>query len=146
MKFWLLIVMLSLLVWESHGAVRKRTPEIPVQSSRSLRQVVDSYAEMLEKEVRKAKNNKERFRSHRRVLGQIRILRDNSVTQSAQDEAHMDLLVSSLEAIPEEKKFKQRECARYESDFLEQFEPTAEEAPQEPAIKPSWEVLRSLCK
>lgn len=146
MKFWYMIVMLSLLVCDASAAVRKRTPEIPVQSSRSLRQVIDSYAEMLEKEVLKAKNNKERFRSHRRVLGQIRILRENSVTQSAQDEAHMDLLVSSLDAIPDEKKFKKRDCARYESDFLEQFEPTADEVPEEPAIKSGWEVLRSLCK
>ncbi|AFY02336.1 hypothetical protein Bdt_2654 [Bdellovibrio bacteriovorus str. Tiberius] len=111
-----------------------------------MRQQVESYTEMLEKEVGKAKNNKERYRAMNRIVGQIRSLRDNSVPQGAQDEAHMDLMVSVLESIPAEKSFKKKDCAKYENDLISQYEPTAEEAPIEPAVQPGWKVLESLCR
>lgn len=142
---WFLAFFLWLLVVEAPAAPRPRTPEIPIQSSRSLRQQVDSYAELLEKEVVKGKNSKEKYRSVKRVLGQIRALRENSSPQGALDESHMDLLVSVLESIPNEGKFKKKECEKYQSDFMDQFEPTAEEEPQNPAVKPGWTVLQSMC-
>ncbi|KHD88439.1 MAG: hypothetical protein OM95_09210 [Bdellovibrio sp. ArHS] len=117
-----------------------------MQSQRSLRQQVDSYAELLQKEVVKAKNNQERFGSVHRVLGQIKTLRDNSAPQGALDEAHMDLMVSVLESLPQQKNFKRRDCYKYENDLVSQFEPTAEETPMEPAVQPGWNVLQSLCQ
>lgn len=146
MKYWILTFSLWFLVLDAQASVRRKTPEIPVQSSRSLRQQIESHTEMLEKEVAKAKNIKERYRSLNRVLNQIKALRENAAPQDSADEAHLDLLVSALESLPGEGKFKKKDCPRYETDFLNQFEPTAEEAPQEPAVKPSWVVLESLCK
>nr|BFD60294.1 hypothetical protein CKG001_24010 [Bdellovibrio sp. CKG001] len=127
----------------SYGAGGK---EIPIYSNRSVRQQVDTLAELLEKEVGKAKNNRDRFRAMNRVVGQIKSLRDNSVPQGAQDEAHMDLMVSVLESLPSEKNFKKKDCAKYESDLINQYEPTAEEVPQEPAVQPAWKVLSFLCQ
>ncbi|WP_253696312.1 hypothetical protein [Bdellovibrio bacteriovorus] len=132
-----------LLVLDASAAIRQ---EVPIQSQRSLRQQVDSYAELLQKEVVKARNNKERFSSVHRVLGQIKTLRDNSAPQGALDEAHMDLMVSVLESLPQQKNFKRRDCYKYENDLVSQFEPTAEEAPIEPAVRPGWDVLQSLCR
>lgn len=147
MKFLILTFSIWFLVLDVHGAVKqKRTPEVPVRSTRSLRQQVDSYAELLEKEVLKAKNTKEKYRVVKKVMSQIKMLRENSAPQGEQDESHMDLLVTTLEAIPPEKQFKKKECYKYESDFIDQFEPTADEAPEEPAVKPSWTVLKSLCR
>ncbi|AHZ85233.1 hypothetical protein AB1A81_12555 [Bdellovibrio bacteriovorus] len=120
--------------------------EVAIRSNRSVRQQVESYTEMLEKEVSKAKNNKERYRAMNRIVLQIRSLRDNSVPQGAQDEAHMDLLVSVLESLPAEKKFKKKDCAKYEYELINQYEPTAEESPTEPAVLPGWKVLESLCQ
>lgn len=144
MKAVVLVISLLLFVAESNAAARQ--PEVPIRSPRSLRQQVDSYAELLQKEVIKAKNNRERYGAMNRVLGQIRSLRDNSAPQGALDESHMDLMVSVFESLPGQGKFKKRDCAKYENDLLNQYEPTAEESPEEPAVKPAWTVLQSLCQ
>lgn len=146
MKKWFFAFFIWLLVVEASAAVRQRTPEVPVRSTRSFRQQVDSYAEMLGKEIATAKTTKEKYRSLRLVLGRIQELRDNNTGLTAQDEAHTDLLISVLEAIPSEGKFKKKDCSSYEVDFLNQFEPAAEEGPQEPAVKAGWGLLQSLCK
>lgn len=141
MKTVILSLSLLFVVLDAHAAV-----EVPIRSSRSLRQQVDSYAELLEKEVVKAKNTKEKYSAMNRVLVQIKSLRDNSAPQGAIDESHMDLMVSVLESLPQQGKFKKKECLKYENDLISQYEPTAEEAPQEPAVKPAWTVLQSLCQ
>ncbi|MEK2646148.1 hypothetical protein [Bdellovibrio sp. BCCA] len=141
MKSVILLFSTWFLVLDAHAAI-----EVPVRSSRSLRQQVDSYAELLEKEVVKAKNTKEKYSAMNRVLGQIKSLRENSAPQGALDESHMDFVVSVLESLPAQGKFKKKECLKYENDLLSQYEPTAEEAPQEPAVKPAWTVLQSLCR
>lgn len=141
MKTVILLLSVWFLVLDAHGAV-----EVPIRSARSLRQQVDSYAELLQKEVVKAKNTKEKYSTMNRVLEQIRSLRDNSAPQGALDESHMDLMVSVLESLPSQGKFKKKECLKYENDLINQYEPAAEEAPQEPAVKPAWTVLQSLCQ
>lgn len=144
-----ILVLIWIFVWDAHGSVRKHNQshrEIPISSSRSLRQQVDSYVELLEKEINEAKSNKDRFHSLNHILQEIRSLRDNGAPQGAVDEAYMDLLVSVLESLPTEKKFKKTECSKYENDLISQFEPQAEEAPEEPAVKPGWSVLHSLCQ
>ncbi len=143
MKIPLLMCFIWFLVLDAHGAVKH---EIPIRSQRSLRQQVDSYAELLQKESLKAKNRKEVYQSLNRVLGQIKSLRDNNAPQGALDESHMDLVVSVLEALPQQSKFKKQDCLKYENDLLSQFEPMAEEVPQEPAVQPGWTVLQSLCR
>lgn len=141
-----LAFLLGFAALSTEAVVRRQNREIPVQSSRSLRQQVDSYMEMLEKETAKLKTNKETLRSLNRIIGQIKSLRENSDPQTAVDEAYLDLMVSSLEFIPSESKFKKKDCKKYESDFIEQFEPTAEDSPEGPAVQPGWKVLRSLCQ
>lgn len=147
MKASILTLLLWLLVLDALGAVRsRRHHEIPIRSSRSLRTQVDSYAELLQKEVIKAKNPRDKFRAVNRVLGQIQALRDNGAPQGALDEAHMDLLVSVLESLPRESQFRKRDCSKYENDLLTQYEPMADESPSEPAVTPGWNVLQSLCR
>ncbi len=46
----------------------------------------------------------------------------------------MDLMVSVLESLPAQKQFTKRDCLKYENDLLTQYEPMAEETPQEPAV------------
>lgn len=141
MKSFCLGIFLLVFAINVYGAV-----EIPIHSSRSLRQQVDTYAEMLQKEVVTAKNKKEKYRSLTKALNQIKALRENTPTQSALDESHMDLIVSSLESLPSQSKFKKKDCGKYENDFLNQYEPGADEEPQESAVRPGWQVLQSLCR
>lgn len=148
MKLFVLVIAV-VCVLDAHAIVPQQglgAGEIAVRSNRSVRQQVDTYAELLQKEVLKAKNNRDKYRAMNRVVSQIKTLRDNSVPQGAQDEAHMDLMVSVLESLPREKNFKKKDCAKYENDLISQFEPTAEDIPQEPAVQPAWKVLESLCQ
>ncbi len=133
---------LVFLVGTAEAAIR----EIPVNSGRALRAQVDSYVEMLQKELGLAKNNKERFRAIRRVTDEIRVVRENNMPQTAADEAYMDLMLTVFESVPSEKNFKKSDCARYENDILNQFEPTADIEPVEPAVKPAWTALTVLCR
>lgn len=144
MKTTFAVLIAALLVHPATFAAHNK--EIPVNSGRSVRQQVDSFAELMDKEMSAAKNNKEKFRAMNRAEDQINALRDNAVTQSAQDESYMDLMVSVLDSLPEEKEFKRKDCAKYEADLLNQFDPTADDAPVEPAVKPGWLALQSLCK
>ena len=120
--------------------------EIPIRTTRSIRQQVDIYGELLQKEVAKVKSVKEKYKTISRVKSQIKELRASSSPQGLQDEAHMDLLVSVLEALPEQKSFKRKDCLKYESELLVEFELVAEDKPQNPAVKTGWEVLQSLCQ
>lgn len=120
--------------------------EIPIRTARSLRQQVDTYGELLQKEVAKVKTLKEKYKTISRVKSQIKELRASNSPQGLQDEAHMDLLVSVLESLPPQKGFKRKDCLKYESELLVEFEPVAEEKPQNPAVQAGWEVLQSLCR
>ncbi|WP_413580807.1 hypothetical protein [Bdellovibrio sp. HCB288] len=128
------------------GAAQAATREVPVYSGRSLRAQVDTYAELLQKEMQVAKNNKERFRAIRRVTDEIKVVRENNMPQSQADEAYMDLMMAVFESVPSEKNFKKGDCSRYENDMLNQYEPTADIEPVEPAVKPAWVALTTLCR
>ncbi len=120
--------------------------EIPVTSGRSVRKQAESLTELMEKEIVVAKTTKEKFKLLGRAEDQIISLRENSNPQGAQDEAYMDLVMSVFGGIPEEKEFKKKDCAKYEADLLNEFDPTADDTPTEPAVKPGWTALQALCK
>lgn len=117
-----------------------------IQSSRTLRERVDSYAELLAKETQNSKTTNDKYRAINRVLREIKTVREKNLAQNAWDEAHIELLVSVLESLPLERKFRKKDCSKYKNDLLNQYEPLAEEAPEEPAVKPGWTVLKSLCE
>lgn len=119
---------------------------IPPNQVQNVRLEVERYALGLQVDVMNAKQNSERFRTLNRALDEIKMLRDNTFTATQADEGYMDLMVNALESIPPESQFKRKDCAKYENDFLNQFEPLADEAPIEPAVKPGWVVLQALCR
>lgn len=145
-------VSISLLIWlmvlglpsDINAAIEKKSKDI--QSSRTLREQVDSYAELLAKETKNSKSTSDKYRAINRVLHQIKTVREKNTVPNAWDEAHIDLLVSVLESLPLERKFRKKDCVKYKNDLLNQYEPLAEEAPEEPAVKPGWTVLKSLCE
>lgn len=119
--------------------------EIPINSGRTIRQQIDTLVELMLKELAVAKKSKEKFQTLLRTEEQISALRENAPALAVQDEVYVDLLMSVLKSLPAEKEFKKRDCEKYRVDLLDQFEPTAEDAPQEMAVKPGWEALQLLC-
>ncbi len=112
----------------------------------NVRAQTEFHARMLEAKVSNARNNTERFRALHQALDQISSLRENNLTFTGKDEGYVSLMVSVLESLPTQTKFRQQDCAKYENDFLNQFEPTADEQPKEPAVRPGWKVLQALCR
>jgi hypothetical protein len=122
--------------------------EIPVESGRSVRQQVDTYAEFVEKEMILAKNNKERFRILKKIAGKFQGLLNKNSELSAEDQAYIQVVLKGFKELPLEKGFKKKNCSTYKAKFLSQFEPTpqAEVVPTDPALKSSWSSLNALCK
>lgn len=144
-----ILLSLLILVPTARAIVPPQTlgaDEFFMQSQRNVREQVDILIRRMESDIEKAPSDRERFRVMNQTLGKIRSLRDNSVPQGARDEAHMDLMVTVLESLPKQSAFQKKNCLRYENDLINQFEPTAEDAPQEPAVVPGWRVLESLCR
>ncbi|MNJ96652.1 hypothetical protein D3C87_143810 [compost metagenome] len=107
---------------------------------------VNVYAENLKQDLEKSKTLGEKYRSLQKTLDELTALRENNVIHDAHDNAYMDLMAAVLESLPKENSFNKKNCDRYQYNFLNEFEPTADEGPSEPAVKPGWDVLQSLCK
>ena len=140
------ILILGLILSAQTFAAIPLQIEFPVRGSKSLRSQVNSYVTALNNELAQEQNRHEKFRLISRGIDDITMLRDNGMPQSAQDDAYMDLIVAVYASIPTEKDFKKRDCLRYENDLLNQFEPNADEAPSEPAVKPGWQALQVICR
>jgi hypothetical protein len=119
---------------------------IPQPKAFTVRSVVEGYINGLQIEVINAKNNTERFQAVNRTLDEIRSLRDTAPPQNQREEGQMNLMVSVLESLPEQHEFKKKNCASYQNDFLNQYDPLAEDVPEDPAIRPGWTILQALCK
>ena len=111
-----------------------------------VRQQINFYAQELDYNLRLAQSQNEKFRAINHATVQLIVLKDNALTQTAADEGYMELMIDVLDSIPRGRDFNRENCDRYENDLLNQYEPFAEEEPQEPAVKPGWNALQALCR
>ena len=119
---------------------------IPQPKPFSVRSVVESYINGLQVDVLNAKNNTDRFQAINRTLEDIRALRDTAPPQNQREEGQMNLMVAVLESLPDQEDFKKVDCPIYQNDFINQYDPLAEDTPEEPAVKPGWTILEALCR
>lgn len=119
---------------------------IPQPKPFTVRSAIESYVNGLQVDVINAKNNSERFQAINRTLEDIRALRDTAPPQNQREEGQMNLMVAVLESLPDQEDFKKVDCPIYQNDFINQYDPLAEDTPEEPAVKPGWTILESLCK
>ena len=116
-----------------------------VQENLPVKVQVNQYAAALRKNIGSTKDNHEKFMELMRTRNAINAIRENNLTQTAADEGYMDLMVAVFDSLPTESSFKKVNCLKYENDLLTQFDPVAEGDPTEPAVKPGWAFLESLC-
>jgi len=124
-------------------------PLVEVTSSTpatGVRQQVNFYTQQLEEDLKRAQNNTERFQALNKASDQIRVLKENALTQTASDEGYMELVLAVLDSVPRGKSFHRGDCDKYENDLLNQYEPLAEDEPEEPGVKPGWNALQAICK
>lgn len=119
---------------------------IPQSKPFTVRSAVESYVNGLQVDVINAKNNSERFQAVNRTLEDIRALRNTAPPQNQREEGQMNLMVAVLESLPDQEDFKKVDCPIYQNDFINQYDPLAEDTPEEPAVKPGWKILESLCR
>ena len=122
------------------------TLESSFQSKRPVREQIQASLMKLESTLQQSQNTNEKFRALQRSLSEIELIRDYGQPENRADKTHTDLTVAALHALPTEVAFKKDDCAKYESDFINQFDPLAEDEPQEPALQPAWDILKSLCQ
>jgi hypothetical protein len=142
----ILLVAISIFAIEFSNAALGRSRDISVRSSRSLQQQIDSYSEMLIKEVQVAKNTKEKLRSVKRVITRLRALEPEEGDKFFLEKNYLESLISSLEHLPTEYDFRKKDCSIFEAKFLSQFEAALIDEVQNAALKTSWSVLNSICK
>jgi hypothetical protein len=117
------IVIASLLLSSFSSAA-----QIPVRSDRSLRQQFDSYVELLSKELTmvKEKDKKKRFVFLSQTVNQMKSIRGEMESTDSDDAKHMDMMISSLEALPSKKEFKRKNCSQYQAGITDSETPAAE--------------------
>jgi hypothetical protein len=130
------LVFITVLVMVSEIALATR--EIPVQSERSLRKQFDSYVELLTKELSmvKEKDKKNRFALLSLTVGQMKTIRGEMESADSDDAKHMDMMISSLQALPSKKEFKKKNCPSYRATLPADLDPAT----------PAAEFLSAICQ
>lgn len=136
------VVIASIYLIDAQAAISPSTSIAPS----AWKYQANVFAENLKRDLAKSKSDGERYQSLQRTIANIRSLQENNVIHDAGDSAYMDLMVAGMEAVPKESGFSKKNCKRYEYNFLNEFEPTADDEPTEPAVKPGWDMLQALCR
>jgi len=141
----LLALLLVLSVTEAFAQSDSMRLEI-VNPPSGVRQQANYYTQELDYNLRLSHSQNEKFRAINRATIQLMVLKDNALTQTLEDEGYIELVIEVLDAVPRGKAFAKADCDKYENDLINEFEPYAEEAPLEPAVKPGWNALQALCR
>lgn len=139
MKFYILLV--SFFVTATCFAAR----EIPIFSKRTLKQRVDLYVELLNKETDKAKDRKEMFEAVKNAKAQVRNLTDESLNTSEQDHLFTEVLMTGLQSLPNNKQFKVSNCESYRQDLQKLTERWEKSPLVDEGLKPAQDFLQSVC-
>ncbi len=111
----------------------------------SVRQQFDSEVTNLQKNLKICRRADDYWIFLRKAESQLKDLRTSSPLQVEPDEMYMDLLISSLKAIPRKAGFKKQDCDAYHTTILAQFDPTPSGKADEPVAK-TMAVLDLLCR
>lgn len=88
----------------------------------------------------------EKFQEIQKTLLEIQNFQETRAVASSGEQGRVQLLIAVLEALPKAQEFKLKDCEKYQSEYLEEFEPMADEVPQDPSVLYGWDVLTKLCR
>ena len=111
-----------------------------------VRQQVNAYTQQLEDDLSRAQTQNDKYRALNRATYQLKILKENALTQTLEDDGYMELMIAVMDSVPRGRAFHKEDCDLYRNDLLNEFEPLAEEEPEEPAVKPGWSALQAFCR
>ena len=114
-------------------------------SNLSLKQKVDLEFSNLNKNVNRARTIQSKLKFLNMTTEKIKTLRTQSAKQMDSEELYIDVLMASLEEIPREN-FKRDHCEIYKQNIISKYDPAASERTQNPAVKKTVGVLKSICK
>lgn len=104
--------------------------------------------ELLSLQVRlsETRDRLEKFQEIQKTLIEIQNLQETRSATSKGEQGRVQLLIAVLEALPKAQDFELKNCEKYRSEYLEEFEPMADEIPQDPSVLYGWDVLTKLCR
>lgn len=112
----------------------------------------DLKLSLLKKQMENIKTPASRLDLMRRTLREIQEARAVYPMLDDDVEIYMNLIVHSLEDLPDSSKFDNHFCPFYRKQMLSNYEPTAltdsgeAGAPEDPAIMQSLEILNLICR
>jgi hypothetical protein len=81
------------------------------------------------------------------TLKDIQNVRDSLEMADIDEEVYMDIVVRSLDELPDARDFQPRRCPAYQNQMLVNFEPTAGDTePIDPAVKRAFKILQKICE
>ena len=139
MKFISLVLSICLLSSRAFSA------EVRIPSKRTLRQQVNLYVELLDKEVLKAKLQKDKVDAVKRVSSLIQDLSAQSEGASLQDRRYSEYLLEGLKTIPTGKRFKNKNCDSYHNNVEELAQTWSDADAAKEALAPTQRILQAVC-
>lgn len=100
----------------------------------------------LQVRLSESQNRLEKFQEVKKTLKEVQEFQENRAESTLTEAGRVQLLVAILESLPRAAKFDLKNCDKYRSEYLEEFEPMADEAPQDPSVLYGWDVLDKLCR
>lgn len=112
----------------------------------SARLQANNQIDFWQKQISHDKTIEGKYRDFGQMLKDLHGLGDANMSKSQSDENYISVVVSVLESLPDQSSFRKDNCDRYENDFLNHFQPVADDDAMEPAVRPGWNLLESLCR
>ena len=127
------------------GEEQDSTEEVSVEPS-LVKFRFDQEIKKLERLVSQNRDSISKVSLLKDALKEIQNLRDSLGRADLDEEIYMNIVVRSLDEIPEPKDFHQKRCPAYQSQMIVNFEPTADEnGPIDPAVRKAYNILRRIC-
>lgn len=135
------VMLLSQVLPHTLHGQKKTAPE-----GMALRQQVESDLLNLQRNLGKSSKRPEQLRFLAQFEKQLKQERSRKPRQTEVDEIFFDQLLGVLSEIPRSKTSDSSDCSRTRAQILANFEPSAQDEPQNPAVKYGLSILKEICR
>ncbi|MEN0057689.1 MAG: hypothetical protein AAGB31_02550 [Bdellovibrio sp.] len=116
-----------------------------VVARKDLVEDVDQRLDSLRQRMRSRAPANVKVQVLRETLSQVQKLRQERPVQRIDREIYLDYSTASLEHVAQDKNFSLEKCAYYQLRLRSDFEPFAEDKPEHPALRRSYDIIQGLC-
>ncbi|GIL16972.1 MAG: hypothetical protein BroJett040_07230 [Oligoflexia bacterium] len=111
----------------------------------TLRQSVDSLIMNSERNIKSSKGLQSKLKSLDKLEKEFKKLRQENARQHVADELYFDNFIGAVVMIPK-KDFAVEKCSKYKTRILAEYDPSAKEGFENPAVQKALKILDALCE